>query len=105
MKILLTGCNGQVGWELARTLLPLGEVVALNREQADFSDLEKLRKTVQTIRPDVIVNAAAYTAVDKAETERELAFLINTQAVEVLAQEAKSLNALFIIQPIMFSMA
>ncbi len=96
MKILLTGCNGQVGWELARTLLPLGEVVALNREQADFSDLEKLRKTVQTIRPDVIVNAAAYTAVDKAETERELAFLINTQAVEVLAQEAKSLNALLI---------
>ncbi|MDD5227301.1 MAG: dTDP-4-dehydrorhamnose reductase [Methylococcales bacterium] len=96
MKILLTGCNGQVGWELARTLLPLGEVVALNREQANFLDLEKLRETVQTIRPDVIVNAAAYTAVDKAETERDLAFLINTQAVEVLAQEAKSLNALLI---------
>lgn len=96
MKILLTGCNGQVGWELARTLLPLGEVVALNREQADFSDLEKLRATVKSIQPDVMVNAAAYTAVDKAETERDLAFLINAQAVEVLAQEAKSLNALLI---------
>ena len=96
MKILLIGSNGQVGWELARTLLPLGEVVALNREQVDLTDLEKLRQTVQTIRPDVIVNAAAYTAVDKAETERDLAFLINAQAVDVLAQEAKKLNALLI---------
>jgi len=96
MKILLTGCNGQVGWELARTLLPLGEVVALNREQANFTDLEKLRATVQTIRPDVIVNAAAYTAVDKAESERELAFLINAEAVGVLAHEAKKLKALSI---------
>ena len=96
MKILLIGSNGQVGWELARTLLPLGEVVALNRDQADLTDLEKLHQTVQTIRPDVIVNAAAYTAVDKAETERDLAFLINAQAVDVLAQEAKKLNALLI---------
>jgi dTDP-4-dehydrorhamnose reductase len=96
MKILLIGSNGQVGWELARTLLPLGEVVALNREQADLTDLEKCRATVQTIRPDVIVNAAAYTAVDKAETERNLAFLINAQAVEILAQEAKKLNAVLI---------
>ena len=96
MKILLIGSNGQVGWELARTLLPLGEVVALNREQADLTDLETLRQTVQTIRPNVIVNAAAYTAVDKAETERDLAFLINAQAVEVLAQEAKNLNALLL---------
>jgi dTDP-4-dehydrorhamnose reductase len=96
MKILLIGNNGQVGWELARTLLPLGEVVALNREQADLTDLEKLRATVQTIHPDVIVNAAAYTAVDKAENEPELAFLCNAQAVEVLAQEAKKLKALLI---------
>ncbi len=96
MKILLIGSNGQVGWELARTLLPLGEVVALNREQADLTDLGKLRATLQTIRPDVIVNAAAYTAVDKAETERDLAFLINAQAVELLAQEAKNLDALLI---------
>ena len=96
MKILLIGSNGQVGWELARTLLPLGEVVALNREQADLTDLEKLRVTVQTIQPDVIVNAAAYTAVDKAEAERDLAFFINMQAVDVLAQEAKKLKALLI---------
>ena len=96
MKILLIGSNGQVGWELARTLLPLGEVVALNREQANFTDLKTLRATVQTICPDVIVNAAAYTAVDKAESERDLAFLINAEAVDVLAEEAKKLNALLI---------
>jgi len=96
VKILLLGSNGQVGFELARSLLPLGELVSLNRVQADFTNLENLRATVQTIRPDVIVNAVAYTAVDKAETERETAFLINAQAVEVLAQEAKNLNALLI---------
>lgn len=96
MKILLLGSNGQVGFELARSLLPLGEVIALNRQQADLTHLENLRATVQAIRPDVIVNAAAYTAVDKAQTERETAFLINAQAVEVLAQEAKNLNALLI---------
>lgn len=96
MKILLLGSNGQVGFELARSLLPLGEVIALNRSQADLSNLENLRATMQAICPDVIVNAAAYTAVDKAESERELAFLINAQAVEVLAQEAKNLNALLI---------
>jgi dTDP-4-dehydrorhamnose reductase len=96
VKILLLGSNGQVGWELARTLLPLGEVIALSRTQADLTDLDKLRATIQAIRPDVIVNAAAYTAVDKAEAERESAFLINAQAVDVLAQEAKTLNALLI---------
>lgn len=96
MKILLLGSNGQVGFELARSLLPLGEVIALNRSQADLTNLENLRATMQAICPDVIVNAAAYTAVDKAKSERELAFLINAQAVEVLAQEAKKLNALLI---------
>lgn len=96
MKILLLGANGQVGFELARSLLPLGEVIALNRSQADFENLENLRAIVQSIHPDVIVNAAAYTAVDKAQTECETAFLINAQAVEVLAQEAKNLNALLI---------
>ena len=96
MKILVTGCNGQVGFELARTLLPLGEVITLNREQVDLTDLEKYRATIQAIRPDVIVNAAAYTAVDKAETERELAFVINAESVAILAQEAKKLNALLI---------
>jgi dTDP-4-dehydrorhamnose reductase len=96
VKILLFGANGQVGFELARSLLPLGEVIALNRENADLTDLEKCRTTIQTIQPDVIVNAAAYTAVDKAETERELAFLINAKAVDVFAQEAKKVGALLI---------
>lgn len=96
MKILLFGANGQVGFELARSLLPLGDVITLNRENADLTDLEKCRTTIQTIQPDVIVNAAAYTAVDKAETERELAFLINEKAVDVFAQEAKKVGALLI---------
>lgn len=96
MKILLFGANGQVGFELARSLLPLGDVIALNRENADLTDLEKCRATIQTIQPNVIVNAAAHTSVDKAETERETAFLINAKAVEVFAQEAKKIGALLI---------
>ncbi len=96
MKILLTGCNGQVGWELTRTLLPLGEVFAAGRLQADLSDLHGLRNAIQTYSPDVIVNAAAYTAVDKAETETALAFLINAEAPGVLAEAAKKNNALLI---------
>jgi dTDP-4-dehydrorhamnose reductase len=96
MKILVTGCNGQVGFELGRTLLPLGEVFALSREQFDLTNLESCRATIQEIKPDVIINAAAYTAVDKAETERKTAFLINEKAVAVLAEEAKKLNALLI---------
>src|SRR5512139_1015783 len=88
MKILLTGCNGQVGWELARALLPLGDVIAVNRLQADLSDPDGLRRTVQKLNPDVIVNPAAYTAVDKAETDRDLAFIINREAPRVLAEEA-----------------
>jgi dTDP-4-dehydrorhamnose reductase len=96
MKILVTGCNGQVGFELARTLLPLGEIFAFSREQFDLMNLDSCRATIQTISPDVIINAAAYTAVDKAETERKTAFLINEKAVAVLAEEAKKLNALLI---------
>ena len=96
MKILLTGASGQVGWELARTLMPLGEVLAVNRQQADLADLQSLRTVIQTYQPDVIVNPAAYTAVDKAETERELAFLINAEAPGVLAEEAKKLGALLV---------
>lgn len=96
MKILLTGCNGQVGWELVRALLPLGEVIAANRAQADLSDLNGLRRTVQKYSADVIVNAAAYTAVDKAETEEDLAFRINAEAPAVLAEEAKKSGALLI---------
>ncbi|MDO9048451.1 MAG: dTDP-4-dehydrorhamnose reductase [Methylobacter sp.] len=96
MKILLTGCNGQVGWELGRALLPLGEVIITNRSQVDLSDLDGLRRTVQKYSADVIVNAAAYTAVDKAETEKDLAFLINAEAPGVLAEEAKRTGALLI---------
>jgi dTDP-4-dehydrorhamnose reductase len=96
MKILLLGKNGQVGWELARTLLPLGEVVAMDRQQVDFTNVEVLREMIQSIHPDMIVNAVAYTAVDKAESERETAFLCNAIAVDAIAQEAKKIGALFI---------
>ena len=96
MKILLFGKNGQVGWELNRSLQPLGEVVALTRQEADFSKPESLRLIVQSIKPDVIVNAVAYTAVDKAEEEESLATTINSTAVGVLAEEAKNINALLI---------
>ncbi|MFZ2726849.1 MAG: dTDP-4-dehydrorhamnose reductase [Methylococcaceae bacterium] len=96
MKILITGGNGQVGWELSRALLPLGELIITQRNQADFSKPESLSELVETIKPDVIVNATAYTAVDKAETETELAQLINGDAVAVLAQSAKKVGALLV---------
>lgn len=97
MHILLLGKNGQVGWELQRALAPLGRLTALDRHSSDHcGDLarpERLAQTVRALRPDVIVNAAAYTAVDKAETERELATLVNATGVEVLAREAEALEA------------
>jgi len=97
MKILLLGKNGQVGWELQRSLASLGEVTALDRHSTDFcgdlGNLAGLRETVQRLRPQVIVNAAAHTAVDKAESEPELARLINATAPGVLAQEAHQLGA------------
>jgi len=96
MKILLLGKNGQVGWELARAMLPLGEVIALDRQQMDFVNLEALRLTIHAIHPDLIVNAAAYTAVDKAESEQENTFLCNATAVDAIAQEAKKIGALLI---------
>lgn len=96
MKILLFGKNGQVGWELNRSLQPLGEVVALGREDADFSNPEGLRKYVREINPDVIVNAVAYTAVDKAEENEELAKIINSVSPGVLAEEAVKTNALLV---------
>lgn len=97
MKILLLGKNGQVGWELQRSLAPLGELIALDRLAVnglcgDLSDLDALRATIRQAKPDVIVNAAAYTAVDKAESETELADRVNGQASQVMAQEIASLG-------------
>lgn len=97
MKILLFGKNGQVGWELQRSLAPLGELVALGSSGdgglcGDLSDLAGLAETVRKVRPEVIVNAAAYTAVDKAESEPERARLINALAPGVLADEAQKLG-------------
>ena len=96
MRILLLGKNGQVGWELQRALAPLGEVVALDRRTvpaADLSDPESLAALVREVKPDVIVNAAAHTAVDKAEGEAALARAVNTTAPAVLAREAAALGA------------
>ena len=100
MKILLLGKNGQVGWELQRSLAPLGELIALDRHSPDLcGDLAKLQglaDTVRAVRPDVIVNAAAHTAVDKAENEPELARALNALAPGVLAQEAAKIGALLV---------
>ena len=97
MKILLFGKGGQVGWELQRSLAPLGELVALDASSqdycGDFKDLDGIAQTVRLIAPDVIVNAAAHTAVDKAESEPELVRLINALAPARLAAEAKLCNA------------
>jgi dTDP-4-dehydrorhamnose reductase len=101
MKILLLGCNGQVDWELQRSLSVLGEVVALGSDakknpqglSGNLTDLDGLAQTEQTLHPDVIVNAAAHTAVDKAESEPELARTINALAPGVLAAEAHKLGA------------
>ncbi|MDB5868647.1 MAG: dTDP-4-dehydrorhamnose reductase [Polaromonas sp.] len=97
MKILLLGKNGQLGWELQRSLAPLGELVALDRHSADFcGDLtnpQGLAETVRRVRPGLIVNAAAHTAVDKAESEPEVARAVNALAPGVLAQEAGKLGA------------
>ena len=98
MKILLLGKNGQVGWELQRALAPLGELIALDFDSpgplsADFSKPESLVATVRAVAPHIIVNAAAHTAVDKAESEPELARAINASAVGVLAREAAASGA------------
>ena len=94
-RILLLGSNGQVGHELLRTLAPLGEVIATDRAALDLGDESAIRALVRRVRPGVIVNAAAYTAVDKAESEPDLAFAVNARAPGVLAQEAAALGAWF----------
>lgn len=93
MKILLTGVNGQLGHELARSLAPLGELVAPVRADCDLADLDQLRAVLRTVRPGLVVNAAAYTAVDRAEDEPALALRINAEAPALMAQEAKALGA------------
>lgn len=92
MKILLLGKNGQLGWELQRALAPLGGVVACGRAEVDLGDLAGLSRLVRSVNPDVIVNAAAYTAVDRAETDAQQVTRINAGAVEVLAAEVKRNN-------------
>jgi dTDP-4-dehydrorhamnose reductase len=101
MKILLLGKNGQVGWELQRSLAPLGEVIALDHDGApglsgDFADPESLAATVRAVAPGLIVNAAAHTAVDKAESEPDFARALNALAPGVLAREAAALGALLV---------
>lgn len=101
MKLLLLGCNGQVGWELQRSLLPLGDVIACDFDsspdrRADFSNPAAVAELVARVRPDVIVNAAAHTAVDKAESEPELARLINATTVGSVAEQAEKQGALLV---------
>lgn len=93
MKILLTGASGQVGYELERSLQGLGEVTAVERTRMDLSDLGQVRDVIRSVKPGLIVNAAAYTAVDKAESEPALARRINAEAPEVMALEARKLGA------------
>lgn len=98
MKILLLGKNGQVGWELQRSLVPLGELIALDRAGkdglcGDLTDLEGLRRTVSIVKPNIIINAAAYTAVDNAENDKVSTNIVNAQAPRVLAEEALKVGA------------
>ncbi len=93
MKILLTGSNGQVGWELQRTLATLGTVIAPRREALDLTDAQALRNYIRALKPQLIVNPAAHTAVDKAESEPALARALNAIAPAIMAEEAKTLGA------------
>jgi dTDP-4-dehydrorhamnose reductase len=93
MKILLTGASGQVGYELARSLQGIGEVVAVGRAQMDLADLDQVRDVIRALRPGLVVNAAAWTAVDQAEAEPALVHRINAEAPGLMAREAKALGA------------
>ena len=95
-KILQIGTKGQLGWELLRTCAPLGEVVALDYPDVDLSDSVGLRALVRSVRPDIIINAAAYTNVDKAESEPELARAINATGPGILAEEAQKTHAVLV---------
>ena len=92
-KILLIGSTGQVGQELLTTLQPLGELTVLNRQQLDLTKSHEIREAIASVEPEIIVNAAAYTAVDKAETESELAIAVNALAPEIMAKIAQKISA------------
>ncbi|KHF25887.1 dTDP-4-dehydrorhamnose reductase [Solemya velum gill symbiont] len=94
--ILVTGKDGQVGWELQRTLMPLGSVIALGQQQMNLADSDQVRTVIRDINPAVIVNAAAYTAVDKAEDEAELVMQVNATAPVIMAEEASRSGALLV---------
>lgn len=96
MRILLTGKNGQVGFELQRALLPLGEVLAVDRDDCDLKNPESLRSMLRSVRPQIIVNPAAYTAVDKAESDQITAYAVNGEAPGIIGEEAAKLNALVV---------
>lgn len=96
LRCLLIGNNGQVGWELRRTLSTLGDVIAVDRPDIELSSADSIRRTIRHHAPQVIVNAAAYTAVDTAEDEPELAMQINATAPAIMAEEAKRSGALFV---------
>ena len=96
MKILLTGRNGQLGWELARTLAPLGVLTAYDRTTLNLAKPDQIAAAVHSVKPDIIVNAAAYTAVDRAESEPDAAFAVNAIAPGLLAEGAKRIGALLI---------
>jgi len=95
-RILLTGADGQLGQELQQTLVSLGEVIALTRQELDLSQGEQIRQLVQQIQPTIIVNSAAYTAVDKAESEVDLAQAVNGTAPTIMAEEAEKIGALLL---------
>ncbi len=96
MKILLFGRTGQLGWELHRTLAPLGDVVAFGPDELDLANVDALARTIREVQPALIVNASAYTAVDQAEKEPDLAMLLNEKVPMVMAEEARILKAPFI---------
>ena len=96
MKILITGKDGQLGWELQRSLAGLGDIVATGRQELDLSDPAGIRQLVRSIRPDVVLNTAAYNAVDRAESEHDIAFKVNAVAPGLLAEECRDLGALLI---------